>query len=540
MTVTSKVTLEELWPFSFNLHVVCNVYVDTSAVVSVTAQSTVGKVALDTNFLPVTFDALNLHSTTGSIQATLSPNTVLKGNISASSTTGSIQFVWSDAKVVGNTSISLASTTGAVSADIGQTSWALGGNVALEARTTTGSVECAVTVGGTVGSQITSHSSTGSISVVNAQNFNGNKSPIYSSNYPAENNFLVDLATTTGSIKVAASYFPSTSTSEQEQVRDAAVNYLRENHPETAQYITSLSWTGGRVSTGLLGAEIYAYQSAGWKVNVSYPVIPNPTYTVVAIYSGVNDSGANVSISWDGTYQGGTVTQTNYGMTLTGTSYVTAASTQEQVRDAVMAYIKANHPETAQIIGDLSWTGGRVDTGLLGAEKYVYETVHGMLGGQWWTVELDYPVIPNPAYTVTANYTQSGVLRPYQAQWEGTWQNNTVAETAYNSNVPSTQEQIRNSVMVYLENNHNEVAQFLGNLNWTGGRATPTGLVGAETYTYLSGGWNVTITYPVIPNPTYRVTADYSAQGISIPYRVIWEGTWQNGAITETSYTFAQ
>ena len=165
MTVTSKVTREELWPFSFNLHVVCNVYVDTSAVVNVTAQTTVGKVALDTNFLPVTFDAVNLHSTTGSIQATLSPNAVFKGNISASSTTGGIQFVWSNAKVSGNTSISLASTTGAISADISQTTGALGGNVALEARTTTGNVECAVTISDSVGSQITSHTSTGSISV---------------------------------------------------------------------------------------------------------------------------------------------------------------------------------------------------------------------------------------------------------------------------------------------------------------------------------------------------------------------------------------
>jgi hypothetical protein len=50
MTVTSKVTREELWPFSLNLHVVCNVYVDTSAVLNVTAQTTVGKVVLGTNF----------------------------------------------------------------------------------------------------------------------------------------------------------------------------------------------------------------------------------------------------------------------------------------------------------------------------------------------------------------------------------------------------------------------------------------------------------------------------------------------------------
>jgi hypothetical protein len=77
-------------------------------------------------------------------------------------------------------------------------------------------------------------------------------------------------------------------------------------------------------------------------------------------------------------------------------------------------------------------------------------------------------------------------------------------------------------------------------LVWTGGRVTPPKLLGAETYMYYSQGWNVTITYPVVPNPIYKVTADYSALGISIPYRIIWKGTWQNEVIKETSYVFAQ
>jgi hypothetical protein len=77
-------------------------------------------------------------------------------------------------------------------------------------------------------------------------------------------------------------------------------------------------------------------------------------------------------------------------------------------------------------------------------------------------------------------------------------------------------------------------------LNWTGGRVDRGLIVGAELYTYISGGWNVTMTYPVYPNPIYTVTADYSSPSLGIPYRVIWEGTWQNGTITETSYTFAQ
>jgi hypothetical protein len=84
----------------------------------------------------------------------------------------------------------------------------------------------------------------------------------------------------------------------------------------------------------------------------------------------------------------------------------------------------------------------------------------------------------------------------------------------------------------------------MGNLTWTGGRTTPEGILGAETCTYTVIGWNVTILYLVVPNPIYTVAADYSAaatsSGASIPHRGIWGGTWHNGTITETSYTFAQ
>jgi hypothetical protein len=107
----------------------------------------------------------------------------------------------------------------------------------------------------------------------------------------------------------------------------------------------------------------------------------------------------------------------------------------------------------------------------------------------------------------------------------------------------SIQEQVREAVMAYMKGNHPETAQFMDNLAWTGGRVTPTGLVGAETYTYLSQGWNVTISYPVVPNPRYDVIADYSATstgGVSIPYRVFWQGYWEDAAIVELNYIFAQ
>jgi cytoskeletal protein RodZ len=74
-----------------------------------------------------------------------------------------------------------------------------------------------------------------------------------------------------------------------------------------------------------------------------------------------------------------------------------------------------------------------------------------------------------------------------------------------------TQEKIRDGVIGFIRLNHTETAQFMNELVWTGGRATPQGILGAETYIYVSQGWNVTIKNPVIPHPIYTITADYSA-----------------------------
>jgi hypothetical protein len=104
----------------------------------------------------------------------------------------------------------------------------------------------------------------------------------------------------------------------------------------------------------------------------------------------------------------------------------------------------------------------------------------------------------------------------------------------------ATQEKMRDSVMGFIRLNHSETAQFMNNLVWTGGRVTPQNLVGSETYTYYSQGWDFTINYPVVPNAIYTIIADYSAASSGIPYRIIWQGTWKNEVIKETSYIFAQ
>jgi hypothetical protein len=527
LTVTSKVSRTESWISIFNLEVTCDLYVDYSVDLNIDAHTAVGKVSLNSQ-VPVVFQNLTLKSTTGSVETNISGSAVLTQDISVSTTTGNVDFSWNDVQVSRNISVTLATTTGEVTANVAHFK-VLAGNVSISAQTTTGDVNVGVDISGDVGAQLTSHTTTGGITV-DATSFNGDSSPVYSSNYPASSNFLVDSQTFTGGIHLKGAYhnqepekpFP-------EQARDAAVSYIKANHPDAAQFINGFDWAGGRQTPeGLDGAETYSYVSQNWNVTIHYPVVPNPSYAVMANYTH-----GDASIAWEGTWQNGDIAETNYASTL-------MTSMQEEARNDVMGYIREVHVETAQFINDLNWSGGRVDTGLLGAEKYVYTTLMPIPGGAGWTVALTYPVVPNPVYTVTANYTQTGVLSPYSVLWEGTWQDGAVNETSYSTNVPVTQEQIRDSTMNYIKFSHNETAQFMQDLNWTGGRVDRGLLVGSERYTYLSGGWNVTMTYPVVLNPIYAITADYKAQGIGIPYRVIWEGTWQNGTLTETNYTFAQ
>jgi hypothetical protein len=100
----------------------------------------------------------------------------------------------------------------------------------------------------------------------------------------------------------------------------------------------------------------------------------------------------------------------------------------------------------------------------------------------------------------------------------------------------TTQEQARNNVIAYIRTNHTETEQYIpSTLTWEGGRATPEGLVGSETYSYASSGWNVTMHFAVVPNPEYTVTVTYTEDD---SVWISWNGTWQSGTVTETSYAY--
>ena len=105
----------------------------------------------------------------------------------------------------------------------------------------------------------------------------------------------------------------------------------------------------------------------------------------------------------------------------------------------------------------------------------------------------------------------------------------------------TTQEQIRDSVINYIKKQHSQTAPYMQDFMWTGGIMQSGMMVGASAYSYQSNGWNVTMQYPITLNPKYIITADYvSPISEMFPPRnmIMWSGTWQNGTITETSYSF--
>ncbi len=99
----------------------------------------------------------------------------------------------------------------------------------------------------------------------------------------------------------------------------------------------------------------------------------------------------------------------------------------------------------------------------------------------------------------------------------------------------ATQETVRDSAIMYIATNHTDIASLTENLTWAGGRQE-TGLLGSETYVYTTGNWNVTITNPVVPNPPYTINAVYTDTANQVSIK--WQGTYQNNAITETSFNY--
>jgi hypothetical protein len=81
----------------------------------------------------------------------------------------------------------------------------------------------------------------------------------------------------------------------------------------------------------------------------------------------------------------------------TGGSSSTVSSPQEQIRDQGLAFLKVSKTETAPLMNNLTWSGGRDDLAPMGTERYLY-----------YSIDLTWSVTVESATNSTTTYTISG------------------------------------------------------------------------------------------------------------------------------------
>jgi hypothetical protein len=207
LTVNSVVRVQDA--FTSNAHVKCSIYVDPALNLNLNFSSTTGQISfIGDNAAKIS--SLILDTTTGEVQANLNNNVTVAGNITLSATTGAVNYRMSQNNIVGNCTLNLHSTTGAVVMEITQTK-TLQGNLAVYADTTTGGINVGLTIDGGVGAQITSQVTGFGNIQTDLNNFNGDKTPVQSSNYPAASNIEIHNSLHGfGGVNIKASYLTTT------------------------------------------------------------------------------------------------------------------------------------------------------------------------------------------------------------------------------------------------------------------------------------------------------------------------------------------
>ena len=200
---TTRISRADPWTSLYSLNVACDVYIDPSANLNLTVRTGTGQTEINAG-RSVSFQGVHVETSTGSVEARLTEGTVISGSFSLQTATGTVQLLWAEADVSGNVPVNLRTNTGSVDINITQTR-SLTGNVTLNAETSTGGVSLRMDIRNDVGAKVSATTVIGGVSV-EQKGFSGNTAPLQSSNYPAGSNFLINLETNTGGIDINAVY----------------------------------------------------------------------------------------------------------------------------------------------------------------------------------------------------------------------------------------------------------------------------------------------------------------------------------------------
>lgn len=172
-----------------------------------------------------------------------------------------------------------------------------------------------------------------------------------------------------------------------EFAKDLTIEYILENYPELGAIPTPEFWAIEILTPlGLIGSSIQQFTGGGWTVNVTYPMVMRPVYTISIRYSG------DISFTWEGTVD----QDRNVGEIEFRRVDITPEP-PEFARDTAIDYILQTYEELGGLQVPSSWETRDLTPGLVGASNLQYI-------GDGWTVNVSYPVVLKPRYTVEIEY----------------------------------------------------------------------------------------------------------------------------------------
>jgi hypothetical protein len=199
----------------------------------------------------------------------------------------------------------------------------------------------------------------------------------------------------------------------------------------------------------------------------------------------------------------------------------------EMAKDLAIEYILENYPELGTITVPVVWDiEDLTPTGLLGASKLQFV-------GDGWTVNVTYPVVMNPVYTISIRYSGDVGFT-----WEGTVGQDGNVEEISMSIKPRilSQENARDIALAYLIETKEALKELELQSSWTVKDLTPPDLLGYNSQQFEGGGWTVNVSNPVVWKPTYEVEIEYDGEVI-----IHWKGTVDQSAnVEELEYAQSQ
>jgi hypothetical protein len=194
-----------------------------------------------------------------------------------------------------------------------------------------------------------------------------------------------------------------------------------------------------------------------------------------------------------------------------------ASSEVVRARDAALTYVRAHYEHAPA--ESLSWVGQSVTPeGQVGGVTWQY-TADG------WVVTISYPVVPPEVavYSVLVANETAGLEWKIRVNAQGDVEEG-----------PEMVLAARDSAVAYLIEHYgtaNALPALPLHVFWAGGRSTPEGLLGRETFQYTGQGWVVTIAYPVVAPEAVvcGIVIEYPSTGLR------WEGQMDaEGQLTES------